>query len=121
MVKKDSSRKGAWKDVLNIISGWVVIALGSLLTILTLINFNTELGLFYPLINLFSSIALIFLGLYVLRFEKWAVVLAGVYGIVMVLNNMWIYGLFSGNLFGVTLDLAYFLLIINWVFYKNVK
>jgi len=121
MVKKNSSRKGAWEDALNKISGWVVIALGSLLTILTLTNFNTEGSLFYPLINLFSYIALIFLGLYVLRFEKWAVILAGVYGIVMVLNNIWIYGLFSGNLFGITLDLVYFLLIFNLVFYKNVK
>lgn len=107
---------------LNRISGWILIALGSVFFLVSLPTFNSEISLFYPLINILSSVALIFLGIYVFRFEEWAIVLAGVYGLVSFVINSWTWGLFSGGFRGIMFEIAYLILILNWwVLNKNDK
>jgi len=102
------------KNLLNKITGGILLALGFVFLISSLSTFGSEVSLFYPVINMLSSIALIFLGIYVFRVEKWAIILAGVYGIVLLISGWCFFGLFIGGFRSVLFDLAYLVLAINW-------
>jgi len=110
MTKKIKNTK---RDLLNKISGYVVIVLGVVFLYYSLSTFGKEISLFFPIVNSLSSVALIFLGVYVLRVEKWAIILAGVYGVASLINGWWMLGLFSGFR-GVLFDISHIVLIINW-------
>jgi hypothetical protein len=122
MGKKQENKK----TTLNKISAYSLFVLGLIILYFALSSFGEaiDLGmsLFFPIINILFSIALFFLGIYVLRIEKWAIILAGVYGLVGIITGLWVYGLFSGTFLGILMDLINVLLIINWgVQWKNVK
>jgi hypothetical protein len=122
MGKKQENKK----TTLNKISAYSLFVLGLIILYFALSSFGEaiDLGmsLFFPIINILFSIALFFLGIYVLRIEKWAIILAGVYGLVGIITGLWVYGLFSGTFLGILMDLINVLLIINWgVQWKDVK
>ncbi len=104
---------------LNKISGYILIALGIVFLITSLSTFGEEVSLFFPVVNSLSSVALGFLGIYVLRTEKWAIVLAGVCGGALLINSWWFWGLFSGGFRGIIFDVAYIFLLVNWIFFKS--
>ncbi len=57
------------------------------------------LGGFSAFKSLIGAIGLIFLGLYVLKVEKWAVILSGIFGIASLINSKIILGTFGTGLF----------------------
>jgi len=124
MVNKNSSKKETMKDLLNKIAGWLVIFSGVLLIYYNLLDFSNSLeilGWFSPVRSIIGAIGLIFLGIYILRFEKWAVVLSGVFGISLLISSR-IFGssgLFSQGLLFFVLSITPYVLIINWVFYRK--
>ncbi len=116
-VKNYKMRKKTKKNLLNKLnktSGWILVALGFVFLVSSLSTFGSEISLFYPIINTLSSVALGFLGIYVLRIEKWAIILSGIYGLALLIINSWIWGLFSGGFRGIIFDVAYIILVINW-------
>lgn len=119
---KKNMKKKTKKNLLNKlnkISGYILIALGVVFLYYSLSTFGEEVSLFFPIVNSLSSVALGFLGIYVLRVEKWAIILAGVCGVVLLISNSWIGGLFSGGFRGIIFDVAYILLVVNWIFFKS--
>lgn len=102
-------------DKLNRTSGWILIISGVFLLYINITGFTSEL-ISSNIRNIVSGIALIFLGIYVFRFEGWAIILAGIFGIVLLANSIWFSGLFSGGFIGILFELAYFILILNWIF-----
>jgi hypothetical protein len=117
------------KDLLNKVSGWLVILSGTLLFIYNLIDIKSTLeilGGFSLFKALLGAVGLVFIGIYVLRFEKWAVILSGVFGITSLIHSRMLFGfigggggLFSGGLLGFVLGITPYLLIVNWIFYRK--
>ena len=109
---------------LNRVSGWLVLLSGALLIYYNLIDFSDSLeilGWFSPVRAIIGAIGLIFLGIYVLKFEKWAVVLSGIFGISLLISS-WVFGssgLFSQGLLFFVLSITPYVLIINWIFYRK--
>ena len=62
--------------------------------------------------NLVLELATILLGVYVIMSEKWAIRLSAVFGLVMLINSIRIFG-FPGILSSAILNLAYIFLIVN--------
>ena len=124
MAKKNSSKKENAKNILNKISGWLIILTGISLLYFLFFQGDPEYsrGLLVNFIFLASGIALIVLGTYMFKFERWAIVLAGVYGIFSIVNNWYLMGLslfnFT-NIFYLVLSFTPFFVIINW--YVNGK
>lgn len=111
--------KKKYKDLLNKVSGYIVILAG----ILMIFNlFKSGLGSL-KFLNIFFGIALIFLGTYVLKYEKWAVILSGVYGIALLINMYSLTKLVGWNALILILHIPMFILIINWsvFFHENDK
>ena len=99
---------------LNEVSGGIVIISGVLLLFFNLIDFTSEFALSHIRVMI-SGIALIFLGIYVLRIEKWAIRLSGIVGVVLLINGSLSLGLFSSFRTAI-FDIAYIILILNWDF-----
>lgn len=96
------------KNLLNKISGWIVIYFGISLM------YNMLSGLSESFLTLIFGIGLIFLGVYVLRDERWAIILSGVYAIALTIN-MWIISKIIGGGWIIFLsNIPAYILIINW-------
>ena len=76
MIKKNSLKKETIKNLLNKIAGWLVILTGISLLYFLFFQGDPE----YPrkflvsFLFLVSGIAFIILGVYMFKFEKWAIV-----------------------------------------------
>jgi len=127
MAKNISSKKETIKNLLNKIAGWLVIFSGVILLFYNFIDLKSTLeilGGFSAFKSLIGAIGLVFLGLYVLKVEKWAVILSGVFGIASLISSRIIFrafgsGLFSNGLLGFVLTITPYVLIINWIFYRK--
>ena len=122
--KKNPSNKETAKNIINKISGWLIILTGISLLYFLFFQGDPEYsrGILINFIFLVSGIAFIFLGTYMFKLEKWAIILAGVYGIFDIVNNWYLVGLslfnFT-NIFYFVLSFTPFFVIINW--YLNGK
>ena len=123
MVKKANEKKqNSLLNMLNIISGWIVIISGVLLLFDNILGFGIaleEVGWFIVFTAIIGGISLIFLGIYILRFEKWAVTLSGILGIVSLINTRLVVGFVGGRFIGFLLGIPTYILIINWIFFKS--
>lgn len=115
MVKK--SMKEKYRNLLNTISGYIVIFLGASLLFNFISSFSSELGSSFT--TLLFGVGLIFLGIYVLRCEKWAVILSGVYAIALLINMWFITKLIGGGLIILITNIPSYILIINWWVFKQ--
>jgi len=115
MVKKSTKEK--YKNLLNTISGYIVIFLGASLLFNFISSFSFEIGSIFT--TLLFGVGLIFLGIYVLRFEKWAVTLSGLYAIALLINMWFITKLIGGGLMILMTNILSYILIINWGVFKQ--
>ena len=115
MVRKSTRDK--YRKLLNTLSGYIVIISGVLLLYNFISGFSSELG--SSLAALFFGTALIFLGIYILRFEKWAVVLSGLYALASLINVFFITKLIGGGLMSFLTCIPPCILIINWLIFKQ--
>ena len=113
MINKSTKEK--YRNLLNTISGYIVIFLGASLLFNFISSFSSEVGSNFT--TLLFGVGLIFLGIYVLRFEKWAVVLSGLYAIALLINMWLITKLVGGGLMILITNILNYILIVNcWVF-----
>jgi len=115
MAKKSNKEK--YRSLLNTISGYMVLYLGASLLFNFISSFSSEAG--SKFITLLFGIGLIFLGIYVLKFEKWAVTLSGVYAIVLLINMWFITKLIGGGLMILITNIPSYILIVNWWVFKQ--
>jgi len=96
------------KELLNKISGWIVIYLG--------ISFiyNLISGLSEGFTPLLLGVGLILLGAYVLRAERWAIILSGVYAVALTINLWAISKLIGSGWIILLSNIPSYVLIINW-------
>lgn len=115
MVKKSTKEK--YRNWLNTISGYIVIFFGASLLFNFISSFSSEIGPSFT--TLLFGVGLIFLGIYVLRFEKWAVVLSGLYAIALLINMGLITKLMGGGMIISITNIPTAILIINWLVFKE--
>lgn len=106
-----------YRNLLNSISGYIVIFLGASLLYNFFSSLTSELSSSF--ITVIFGIGLIFLGIYVLRFEKWAIVLSGIYGIALLINMWFIARFIGGGLMILITNIPTFILVINWWLFKS--
>lgn len=119
---------GKYRRILNTVSGWLILFSALLMIFYNVIDFGDSLrllGWFSPVLSIVGTIGLVFLGIYLLRVEKWAIILAGVFGIVALINSWLITsylgfgGLFGNGVLGFVLGITPYVLIANWIFYRE--
>lgn len=119
MVKKTSSKKETAKNIVNKIAGWLIILTGISLLYFLFFQGDPEYlrGFLINFLFLASGIAFILLGNYIFKFERWAIIFAGIYGIFDIVNSWYLMGvsLFNfTNVFYFVLSFTPFVVIINW-------
>ena len=119
---RDMKEVSNFKILVNKVSGWAMMVVGAILTYysVTTLPLINEIGAFFPIFNTLTSIALIFLGIYILKVERWAVILAGAYGMVALITRWWSLG-FPSSVQAILMTLADVLFVINWIIFKNDK
>ena len=116
-------KENKYSKILRKISAYILMLIGLITFLNPLEGFDSTTPLFPIILTILGGIALIFLGIYILRNEHWAFIIAGVYGIVAFVNGRFIAKLFGlGGWMTVLFNIAYLILIINWFFNdKNAK
>ena len=111
MNKSFSAKAKKW---LNPISGYIVLFFGASLIFNFISYINSEGNLWASISGLIFGVGLIFLGIYVLRSEKWAIILSGIYAITLLINTFLIAKLYGGALLLLVVNIPIYVIILNW-------
>jgi hypothetical protein len=76
---------------------------------------NEEANIFIILVG----VSLIFLGLYIKRLEKWAVILSGLVSLTIILDTFLINKMFGSPLIFLVSSIPALIVVINWMVFKS--